>query len=70
MLVAQSCLALCNPIDCRFLGALPPEFSRKEHWNELPFPPPEDLLGPGIKSRSSALQTESLLSEPLGISPK
>ena len=25
-------------------------FSRQEHWNGLPFPPPEDLPDPGIKS--------------------
>ena len=70
VLVAQSCLALCNPIDCSFLGALSLEFSRQEYWSELPFPPPEDLLDPGIKSRSSALPIDSLLSEPPGVSPK
>ena len=25
------------------------EFSRQEHWNGLPFPPPGDLPNPGIK---------------------
>ena len=24
-------------------------FTRKEYWNGLQFPPPEDLLDPGIK---------------------
>ena len=24
-------------------------FSQQEHWSELPFPPPGDLLDPGIK---------------------
>ena len=26
------------------------EFSRQEHWSELPCPPPGDLLDPGIES--------------------
>ena len=36
------------------------EFSRQEYWNVLPFPSPGDLPNPGIKPRSSALQTDSL----------
>ena len=28
------------------------EFSRKEYWNGLPFPPPGDLPEPGIKPMS------------------
>ena len=40
------------------------EFSRQEFWSGLPFPPPEDLPNPGIKSGSLALQADSLLSEP------
>ena len=35
-------------------------FSRQEYWNELPFP------SPGIEPRSSALQVDSLPSEPPG----
>ena len=38
-------------------------FSRQEYWNGLPCPPPGDLPNPGIESRSSALQADSLLSE-------
>ena len=30
-------------------------FSRKEYWCELPFPPPGDLPGPGIKPTSLML---------------
>ena len=41
-------------------------FSRQEYWNGLPFPSPGDLPNPGIKPRSSALQTDALPSEPLG----
>ena len=28
------------------------EFSRQEHWNGLPFPPPGDLPDPGIEPTS------------------
>ena len=27
-------------------------FSRQEYWSRMPFPPPGDLLNPGIKPRS------------------
>ena len=42
-------------------------FSRQEYWNGLPSPSPGDLPNPEIKPRSSALQAESLLTEPSGI---
>ena len=42
------------------------EFSRQEYCSGLPFPSPGDLLDPGIKSRSLALQADALLSEPPG----
>jgi len=42
------------------------EFSRQEYWSGLPFPSPEDLPDPGIKTRSPALQAVSLSSEPPG----
>ena len=29
-------------------------FSRQEYWNGLPFPPPGDLLNPGIKPMSTS----------------
>ena len=41
-------------------------FSRQEHWSGLPFPSPEDLPDPGIKSGSPALQADALPSEPPG----
>ena len=65
-LVAQSCPALCNSMDCSLLGSLSMGFSRKEYWSGLPFPPPGDLPKPGIKPRSPALQVDSVLSEPPG----
>ena len=66
VLVAQSCLTLCNPVHCSPLGALSMEFSRQEYWSGWPFPPPEDLPNPGVKPRSSTLQADSLPSEPPG----
>ena len=36
------------------------EFSRQEYWSGFPFPTPGDLLYPGIKPRSPALQGGSL----------
>ena len=41
-------------------------FFQQEYWNELPFPSPGDLLEPGIKSGSPALQADSLPSESPG----
>ena len=45
---------------------MPIELSRQEYWSGLPFPSPGDLPDPGIKPGSSALQTDSILSEPPG----
>ena len=50
ILVTQSCLTLCDPMDC----SLP---------SSSPFPSPGDLPSPGIKPRSPTLQADSLLSE-------
>ena len=42
------------------------EFPRQEYWNGLPFPSPGDLLNPGIKPWSPALQADSFLTEAPG----
>ena len=42
------------------------EFSRKEYWSGLLFPPLGDLPNPGIEPRFPALQANSLPSEPRG----
>ena len=39
-LVAQSCLTLCNPMDCNPPASLSREFSRQVYWSGLPCPPP------------------------------
>ena len=42
----QSCLTLCNPVDCSHQAPLSKGFSRKEYWSGLPCP------SPGIKLTS------------------
>ena len=46
------------------------EFSKQEYWSGQPFPSPGHLPDPGIEPRPSALQADSLLSEPPGSSFK
>ena len=48
-------------------------FSRQEYWSELPFPPPGELPGPGIKPESPvspALLSGFFITEPFGKLPK
>ena len=42
------------------------ESSRPEYWSGYPFPSPGDPANPGIKSRPSTLQADSLPAEPQG----
>ena len=58
--VAQSCLTLCDPMDCNLLGfSVQARIAKKE----LPFPFPRDLPDPGIELRSPALEADALTSE-------
>ena len=66
VLVAESCLTLCDPMDCSLQAPLSMGFSRLEYWSGLPFPPPGYLPNPGIKPGSPALQADPLLPEPPG----
>ena len=61
--VTQSCLTLCDPVDCNLPG------SRQEYWSGLPFPSPGDLPDPRIEPWSPALQADALTSEPPGKPP-
>ena len=54
-LVAQSCPTLCDPMDCSWAVSV-----------QIAMPSSRGLPIPGIKSRSLALQADSLLSEPSG----
>ena len=49
VIVAQSCLTLCNPMDCSPPAPLSMELYRQEYWSGLPFPSPGDLPKPEIK---------------------
>ena len=53
-----------SSVACRDL--LSTGFLRQEYWSGLPLSSPGDISNPGIKPRFSALQTDSLLSEPPG----
>ena len=66
MVVAQSCLTLCDPMDCSLPGSSVHRLFRQEYWTRLPFPFPRDLPDPGIKPRSPALQADSLPTLPQG----
>ena len=67
VLVAQSCLTLCDPmVRIARQALLSIGFSSQGFWSGLPFPSPGD---PGIKLGSHALQADALPSELLGKPP-
>ena len=52
-LVTQSCLTLCDPMDCSLpRSSCPWGFSSQEYWSGLPCPPSGYLPNPGIELRS------------------
>ena len=70
---AQSCLTVCNTMDCSPPGSSVHGIFQAnfpgEYWSGFPFPPPGDLPDPGIKPASPvspALQADSLPTEPSG----
>ena len=64
VLVAQSCLTLCDPMDY----SLPVSSVHRILQARIAesFPSPGDLPNQGIKSRSPLLEEDSLSSKPLG----
>ena len=66
MLVTQSCLTVCDPIDYSPPSSSVSGILQEEYWSGLPFPSPGDLPNPGIEPRSPALQADTLTSEPPG----
>ena len=54
----------CYLMDCQ--ATLSEGFSGQEYWSGLSFPSPRDLPNPRIKLGSSALEADSLPSEPPG----
>ena len=66
VLVNQSCLTLCDPIDCSPPGSFVHVIFQQEYWSGLPFPSGGNLPNPGVRPRSSALQADALPPEPPG----
>ena len=64
VLVTQSCPTLCHSMDCTPPAPLSMGLSRQEYWSGLSCPSPCVLPNPGIERGSSALQADSLPSEP------
>ena len=55
---------LVTPCTAARQDPLSMEFCRQQYWNGLPFPPPGELLDPGIEPASPALQMDALVLEP------
>ena len=67
VLVAQSCLTLCNPMDCSPPGSSVHGDSPGKNTGVVCHALLQgNLPNSGIKPRSPALQVDSLLSEPSG----
>jgi len=69
VLVAQSYLTFCDPVDCSLLGSSVHGIlqARILEWVAIPFAKGSSCLpDPGIEPGSPALQTDSLLSESPG----
>ena len=64
--VTQSCLTLCNPMDCCLPGSSIHGIFEARYWRALPIPSLRDLPNPGIEPGSPKLQAEALPSEPQG----
>ena len=50
--LSQSCMTLCDPMDCSPPASSVHEILRQEYWSGLPRPSPEDLPNAGIKLAS------------------
>ena len=66
MLVTQSCLTLCDPMDCSPPGSSVRGILQATTLEWVVIPSPGDLPDPRIEPGSPALQADSLPSEPPG----
>ena len=67
VLLARSCLTLCDPWTVACKVPLSMGFSRQEYWSGFPCPPPDDLSNPGMEPvslGSFASQADSLPTAP------
>ena len=60
VLIAQSCLTLCKPMNCSLLGFSAHGILQVRILEWIAFPFPEDLSNPGIKPWYPASQADSL----------
>ena len=59
---AQSCLTLCDPMDCSLPGSsVLGDSSGKNYWSGLPCPPPGELPDPGMELISLLCGDSSLM---------
>ena len=65
--VTQSCPTLCDLVDYSLPGSSVHVILQARILEWLPFPSPEDLADPGVKPGSSALEADTLTSEPPGM---
>ena len=67
LLLLLSCFSrvrlLVTPRTAAYQAPLSMGFSRQEYWSGLPLPSPRDLLNPGIKPWSPALQADSSVAQ-------
>ena len=63
VLVAQSCLTFCDPMDCSPPGSSVHGILQARTLEWVAIPPPGDLPDPGIEPGSPALQVDSLPAE-------
>ena len=69
VIVAQSCLTLCDPMDCSPQGFSVQGILQARILDWLSFPSPGDLPCLGTEPGSSILQADSLSSEPYSHQP-
>ena len=62
----QSCLTLCDPVECSHQPPLSMGFSKQEHWSRWPCPPPGHLPDPEMDTLSLASPALAASSLPLG----
>ena len=65
VLVTQSCLTLCNPMDCSLPGSSVHGILQAGILEWVPYCSPGDLPGSGIKPMSPALKADVLPSKSL-----
>ena len=66
VLVVQSCLTVCDPMDCSSPGSSVYGILQIRILEWVAIPSSRDLPNPGIEPGSPTLQDDSLLSEPPG----